>query len=165
MALREYADDEYEPLRRSERAVAGNTERAEVQSVSIVDTTAEFTVGFDWKPGTERIGYDLDAERDVMELKSVAEAAGSDYDQLPYLERETIPVVYLDDRWVPAAALPDGGPAALADTSPAVPSLADRAYDRLSDWSDGITAQSVVLAVVLGKKLLVVSALIYLLVT
>lgn len=165
MALREYTDDEYETLQRSEREIAGNTEQAEVTNVSVVDNTAELTFGFDWKPGHESVTYDLDSERDVMELKSVAETVGYDYDQLPYLEGETIPVVYLDDGWVPAAALPDGGPAALGETSPAVPSLADRAYGTLSDWTDEITAQSVVLGVIVVKKLLIVSALVYLLVT
>lgn len=165
MALREYTDDEYETLQRSEREIAGNRERATVTDVTVGDDTAQLAFDFDWKPESESVRFDLDSEREVMELKSVAAAAGYEYDQLPYLEDETIPVVYVDDRWVPAAALPDGGPAALSGTPPAVPSLADRAYRRLSDWLDDLTARSVVLGVIVLKKLLIVSALVYLLVT
>lgn len=165
MALQEYTDDEYETLQRSEREIAGNRESAAFTAVTIVDDTARLTLGFDWKPGEESITYDLDSERDVMELKSVAAAAGYEYDQLPYLEGESVDVVYLDERWTPAAALPDGGPHALTDQSRAGPSLVDSTYRRLSDWFDDVTAQSVVLTVIVVKKLLIVSALVYLMVS
>ncbi|WP_123538253.1 hypothetical protein [Halosimplex salinum] len=165
MALREYTDDEYETLQRSEREIAGNRERATVTDVTVGDDTARLAFGFDWKPESESVTFDLDRERDVMELQSVAAAAGYEYDQLPYLEDEPITVAYLDGRWVPAAALPDGGPASLSDASPTAPSLTDRTRRRASEWLDDLTVQSVVLGVIVTKKLLIVSALVYLIVT
>ncbi|QLH81782.1 hypothetical protein [Halosimplex pelagicum] len=160
MALREYTDGEYERLQRSERELTGNRERAEITDVAVVDDTARLTFGFEWTPEPDSVSYDLDDARDVMELKAVAAAAGYEYDQLPYLEGETIPVVYLDDGWEPAAALPDGGPGSADDAARTGPSLVDSASRRLDD----ITAQSVVLGVIVVKKLLIASALVYLLV-
>ncbi|ELZ20322.1 hypothetical protein C475_21152 [Halosimplex carlsbadense 2-9-1] len=164
MALREYTDDEYERLQRSERELTGNRERAEITDVAVVDDTARLTFGFEWTPEPDSVSYDLDDARDVMELKSVAGAAGYEYDQLPYLEGETIPVVYLDDGWVPAAALPGGGPETAGERGRQGPSLVDSAYRRLADRLDDITARSVVLGVIVVKKLLIASALVYLLV-
>jgi len=165
MALREYTDDEYERLQRSERELTGNRERADVANVVVVDDTARLSFAFDWTPDRDSVSYDLDDPRDVMELRAVAAEAGYEYDQLPYLEGETIPVVYLDDGWVPAAALPDGGPGAEDGPVSQGPSLVDSAYRRLSDRVDDITARSVVLGVIVTKKLLIASALVYLLVT
>jgi hypothetical protein len=165
MALREYTDGEYERLQRSERELTGNRERAQITDVTVVDDTARLTLGFDWTAEPDSVSFDLDDDRDVVELRSVAEAAGYDYDQLPYLEGETIPVVYLDDGWVPAAALPGGGPEAADGPIRRGRSLVDSARRRLADRVDDLTAQSVVLGVILTKKLLLASALVYLIVT
>jgi hypothetical protein len=165
MALREYTDDEYERLQRSERELTGNREQADVTDVAVVDDTARLTFGFEWTPDSDAVSYDLDDARDVMELKAVAADAGYEYDQLFHLEGETIPVVYLEDGWVPAAALPDVGSGGANETGRQGPSLVDSAYRRLSERVDDITARSVVLGVIVTKKLLIVSALVYLLVT
>ncbi|WP_135363876.1 hypothetical protein [Halosimplex halophilum] len=164
MALREYTDDEYERLRRSERELTGNRERATVTDVAVGEDTARLTLGFEWTADSESVGYDLDDARDVMELKAVAADAGYGYDQLFHLEGETIPVVYLEDGWVPAAALPGGGPGGAGGAAQRSPSLADSAYRRLTDWVDDLTARSVVLGVIVTKKLLIASALVYLMV-
>ncbi len=100
----------------------------------------------------------------VKELKAVAADAGYEYDQLFHLEGETIPVVYLEDGWEPAAALPGGGPGTAGGAAQRSPSLADSAYRRLTDWVDDLTARSVVLGVIVTKKLLIASALVYLMV-
>lgn len=165
MALREYTDDEYERLRRSERELTGNRERADVTDVAVVDDTARLTLGFEWTSESDSVSYDLDDARDVVGLKAVAADAGYEYDQLFHLEGETIPVVYLDEGWVPAAALPGGGPGTAEEPTQQGPSLVDSAYRRLSDRVDDITARSVVLGVIVTKKLLIASALVYLLVT
>jgi hypothetical protein len=169
MAQREYTREEYETLQRSEREIAGNEEVAVVEDVFIGDDLVRLSLRFDWKRDTEAVEFVLDRERDVLELQSVTGALGYEYDQLPHVEGERLPVVYLDGGWVPAAALPDSGPARLTETGTATPdsgpSLAAWAARTLGGWVDDITAKKVVLGVIITKKLLIASALVYLLVT
>ena len=65
MALREYTDGEYERLQRSERELTGNHERATITDVSVVDSSARLTFGFDWTAEPSSVSYDLDDDRDV----------------------------------------------------------------------------------------------------
>lgn len=165
MAETEYTHEEFETLQRSEREIAGNEEVAVVEDVSVVEDVARLSLAFDWKDGMESVAFDLDRERDVMELKSVTSALGYEYDQLPYIEGERLPVVYLDDGWVPTPALPDDGPAQLTEAPDPRPSLSAWAARTMSGWVDDITARKVVLGVIVAKKLLIALALVYLLVT
>lgn len=165
MELQEYTDDEYETLRTSEREIAGNEEVVAIDDVVVGGDEVRIALAFDWTDDRETIAFDLDRERDVMELKTLAGALGYEYDQLPYLEGETVTAVYLDGQWVPAPTLPDAGPATLSDASADGPNAAVGAYKRLRCRLGEVTAKQAVLAVVLGKKLLIVGALVYLIVT
>ncbi|WP_436931109.1 hypothetical protein [Halosimplex halobium] len=70
MALREYTDDDYERLQRSERELTGNRERATVTDVVVGEDTARLTLGFEWTADSESVSYDLDDARDVIQTDS-----------------------------------------------------------------------------------------------
>ena len=164
MGASEYTDDEYETLQTSKREIAGNEEPATIADVTVGATTARLRLEFDWKDDGETVAFDLDSERDVMELKTLARGLGYDYDHLPYLEGETITAVYLDGEWVPAATLPDAGPDALGDTSTGRRNPLARAYKGVTSRVDGVSGHQLLTAVIVVKKLLVAAAIVYLLV-
>lgn len=164
MGVSDYTDDEYETLQTSKREIAGNEEPAQIDDVYVGSDTARLHLQFDWTDDGETVEFDLDSEREVMELKTLARNLGYDYDHLPYLEGETVTAVYLDDGWVPAATLPDAGPDVLGDTSAGQQSRVSRAYKRATARFDGFSTQQLLLAVIALKKLLIAGAIVYLLV-
>jgi hypothetical protein len=165
MSTEAYTTDEYRTLQRRRREVAGNEERATVDDVTLTDTEATIRLDFEWSESSERLTFDLTSERDVLAVESLAEAAGYEFDHLPYLEGETVGVTYLDGEWVPTATLPTPTDSDVFGGDPATgPSLAERATRWLDARLDGIEARQVVLGVIVLKKLLIASALVYLLI-
>lgn len=165
MSTETYTTDEYQTLQQRRREVAGNEETATVDDVTLTDSTATLRLGFEWGETTEELQFDLTSERDVLALETLAETAGYDFDHLPYLEDERIGVTYLDGEWVPTATLPTPGHSDVFDDgSPAVPGLAERATRWLDARIEGIEAKQVVLGAIVIKKLLIASALVYLLI-
>lgn len=164
MGASEYTDDEYETLQTSKREIAGNEEPARIVDVRVGASTARLKLEFDWKEGSEIAEFDLDSERDVMELKTLARGLGYDYDHLPYLEGETITAVYLDGEWVPAATLPDAEGDVLGDASTGRPDPLSRAYRVATRRVGDLSTNKLLIAVIVFKKLLIASAIVYLLV-
>jgi hypothetical protein len=167
MSTETYTTDEYQTLQRHRRQVAGNEEVATVSDVTLTDSTATLSLAVEWADSDERVSFDLTSERDVLALESLAEAAGYDFDHLPYLEDERVGITYLDGEWVPTATLPtprDSSAFGSDGTNRHVPGLAERATDWLDARVDSIEARDVVLGVIVLKKLLIVSALVYLLI-
>lgn len=164
MSTETYTTDEYQTLRQRRREIAGNEELATVGDVTLTDSTATLALSFEWADSDERVSFDLTSERDVLALESLAEAAGYDFDHLPYLEDERVGVTYLDGGWVPTATLPTPHDSdVFDDDGRRVPGLAERATRWLDARIEGIEARDVVLGVIVLKKLLIVSALVYLL--
>jgi hypothetical protein len=166
MSTETYTTDEYQTLQQHRREVAGNEESATVADVTLRDSTATLTLSFEWADTTDQRTFDLTSERDVLALESLAESAGYDFDHLPYLEDERIGVTYLDGEWVPTATLPTAHDSdVFADSGRTVPSLTERATNWLDDRLDTVEAKDVVLGVIVFKKLLIASALVYLLIS
>jgi hypothetical protein len=167
MSTEQLSADEFETLQASGREVAGNQELATVTSVTVGPDTARLELSFDWKRETDTASFDLDCEREVLQLKSLARGHGYAYDQLPYLEGEELAAVYLDGGWVPAATLPDVDANVLTETAtePSGPGPVARVHDGLQRRAEEVTSRDVVLAVVVLKKILIAGALVYLLLT
>lgn len=167
MSTEELSADEFETLQASGREVAGNQEPATVTSVHVGPDTATLELSFDWKRTTDTVSFDLDSEREVLGLKSLARAHGYEYDQLPYLEGEELTAVYLDGEWVPAATLPDVDANVLTDTAsaPEADGPLARAYDGLQRRAEELTSRDVIIGVVIAKKIVIATALVYLLLT
>lgn len=157
---------EYETLQASGREVAGNREAATVESVTVGEDTATVVLAFDWTAERERVTFDLDSERAVLGLKALARAHGYGFDQLPHLEGERITVVYLDGSWHPAETLPDVESNLLTETATDAvqPGPLTRTHRRTVERVEDLTGTDVILAVIVLKKLLVASAIIYLVV-
>lgn len=166
MSGTEYSAADYETLQASGREIAGNRERATVDEVTVGEGTAWLSLSFDWKRETATLEYDLDREREVLKLKSLAGSLGYDFDHLPYLEGETIPVVYLDGQWVPAATLPDVEANVLAGDGGASggPGLLARTYGSIGRRVENATQEELIVAAVVLKKLLIALAIVYVLV-
>lgn len=167
MASDELSTTEYETLQSSRREVAGNREQANVRDVNVSEETVSLQLGFDWTNETQSVAFDLDSEREVLGPKALAHSRGFRYDQLPSLEGEAITVIYLDGEWQPAATLPDVEANVLTETATVTgePGPLSRAYEELLARIEEITGKDVILAAIVLKKLLIASALVYLLVT
>lgn len=167
MSTETLTTDDYRTLQQRRREVAGNEERATVREVTLTDATATLRLGFAWADADERVSFDLHSERDVLALESLAAAAGYDFDHLPYLEGETVAVTYLDGEWVPTATLPTATESDVFGDDDGLPGvgLAERLAHGVSDRVERLDAQQVVLGVIVFKKLLIVSTLVYLLLT
>lgn len=167
MATDDFTATEYETLQSSRREVAGNREQATVRDVDVGETTVRLELGFDWTSDGQTVTFDLDSEREVLGLKALARSRGYDYDHLPYLEGEPVTVVYLDGEWQPAATLPDADANVLTDTATAAdePGPVTRAYEGLLGRAEELTSRDVIVAAVVIKKLLIATALVYLLLT
>ncbi|MEZ3116281.1 hypothetical protein RYH80_10210 [Halobaculum sp. MBLA0147] len=168
MSTETLTTDDYRTLQQRRREVAGNEERATVREVTLTDATARLRLGFAWADADEHVSFDLHSERDVLALESLAAAAGYDFDHLPYLEGETVAVTYLDGEWVPTATLPTATESDVFgddDDGLSGLDLAERLAHGVSDRVERLDAQQVVLGVIVFKKLLIVSTLVYLLLT
>jgi hypothetical protein len=165
MSTETYTTDEYRTLQQHRREVAGNEEWATVAEVTLTDSTATLSLSFEWADAPQQRTFDLTSERDVLALESLAESAGYDFDHLPYLEDERIGVTYLDGEWVPTATLPAPRDSDVFDDSGrSVPGITERATQWLDERIDAVEAKDVVLGVIVLKKLLIASALVYLLI-
>lgn len=94
---------EYEHLSTKKRERRGNTEVAAVRDVDVNIQEVVITVGFEWTADPIQFRYDLDSDRDVLKLESLADTHGFDFEQVEFLEGETIEVTYTGSRWVPTA--------------------------------------------------------------
>lgn len=167
MATEEPTATEFETLQSSGREVAGNQEPATVEDVSVGERTARIVLAFDWTTETETVEFDLDSEREVLELKSLARAHGYEFEQLHYLEGEEITAVYLDGRWLPAETVPDVDANVLTDSAPEIGGAGPiaRTHDALRERLEEVTSKDVVIAAIALKKILIAAALVYLLLT
>lgn len=155
---------EYEHLTTKKRQQQGNTELAEVTEVSVGTQTVVLTARFDWRGEEIRLRYDLDDDRDVLKLESLTESAGFDFEQVSFLEGESIEVTYTGREWVPSAQqahVEGGGPA--IETFRTELRLLARELARLPNVPRrGIRAartastQQTIIGVILFKKVLIV---------
>lgn len=162
---------EYERLRTKKKERRGNAERAEVRDVFVGERRVVLTVGFEWTTDTERLAYDLDSDRDVLELEALAESKGFDFEQVSFLEGETISVVYTGNEWVPEAHVEyvegegSAGRTFLTELRLLGRELArsPKALRRLVRASRTMTTKQLVIAVIIVKKLVIVALLAWLL--
>ncbi|UPV74826.1 hypothetical protein M0R89_01850 [Halorussus limi] len=156
---------EYERLRTKKKERRGNAERAEVRDVFVGERRVVLTVGFPWTTDTERLAYDLDADRDVLKLEALTEAKGFDFEQVSFLEGETLSVVYTGDEWVPEAQIDyvegegSAGATFLTELRLLGRELArsPKVVRRLVRLSRTMTTKQTVIAVILVKKLIIVA--------
>jgi len=158
---------EYEHLTTKKRERRGNTELAAVTDVSVGRETVVVTARFDWRADEVRFRYDIEDDRDVLQLESLTESAGFDFEQVAFLEGETIEVTYTGGEWVPsahAAHVEGGGSAAetfrtelrlLARELARLPNVPRRAVRAVRTAS----TQGTIVGVILVKKVLVVALL------
>lgn len=162
---------EFERLRTKKKQRQGNAERAEVRDVYVGERRVVLTVGFDWTTDTERLTYDLDDDRDVLKLEALAESKGYDFEQVSFLEGETLDVVYAGDRWVPEAHLAHAeGEGSASETLLTELRLLGRelarspsALRRLVRVSRTMTTKQLVIAVIIAKKIVIVALIAWLL--
>lgn len=162
---------EYERLRTRKKERQGNTERAEVRDVFVGPDSVVLTVGFEWTTDTERFAYDLDDDRDVLKLEALAETNGFDFEQVSFLEGETLEVVYTGSEWVPEAhvAYVEGEGSARETFATELQLLvrelarSPKVLRRLVRGSRTMTTKQLVIAVVVVKKLIIVALLAWLL--
>jgi hypothetical protein len=156
---------EYEHLRSKKKERQGNAERGTVRDVFVGERQVVLTVAFPWTTDTERFVYDLNADRDVLKLEALAESNGFDFEQVSFLEGETLSFVYTGDEWVPEAqmAYVEGEGSASATFLTELRLLArelarsPKFLRRLVRLSRTMTTKQAVIAVVLVKKLIIVA--------
>lgn len=162
---------EYEHLRTKRKERRGNVERAEVRTVFVGESQVVLTLAFEWTTDTERRVYDLDDDRDVLNLEALAESRGYAFEQLPFLEGETLDVRYVGGEWLPdahAGHVEGEGSARetfLTELRLLARELArsPKALRRVVRLSRTMSTKQLVLAVVIVKKLIVVALLVWLL--
>jgi hypothetical protein len=94
---------EYEHLAAKKRERQGNAELATVTDVAVGRERVVLTATFEWSPDPVRLAYDLDDDRDVLKLERLTETAGFDFEQVAFLEGESIELTYTGGEWVPSA--------------------------------------------------------------
>jgi hypothetical protein len=162
---------EYERLRTKKKERRGNAERAAVRDVFVGEDRVVLRVGFEWTSDTERLAYDLDSDRDVLELEALAESKGFEFEQVSFLEGEAISVVYTGDEWVPEAHVEfvegegSAGETFLTELRLLGRELArsPKALRRLVRVSRTMTTKQLVIGVIVVKKLIIVALLAWLL--
>jgi len=162
---------EYERLRTKKKERRGNAERAAVRDVFVGEDQVVLRVGFEWTTDAERLVYDLDSDRDVLELEALAESKGFEFEQVSFLEGETISVVYTSDEWVPEAHVEYvEGEGSASETFLTELHLLGRelarspkALRRLVRVSRTMTTKQLVIGVIVVKKLIIVALLAWLL--
>ncbi|WP_435175425.1 hypothetical protein [Halorussus sp. AFM4] len=156
---------EFERLRARKKERQGNAESAAVRDVTVGEDRVVLTLGFDWTADTDRLAYDLDDDRDVLRLEALAESRGFAFEQVSFLEGETLDVVYTGGEWVPEAHLAHAeGEGSVRETFRAELRLLGRelarlptALRRLVRVARTMTAKQAIIAVVLVKKLIVIA--------
>ncbi|UPW00793.1 hypothetical protein M0R88_01505 [Halorussus gelatinilyticus] len=156
---------EYEHLRSKKKERKGNAERATVRDVFVGERRVVLTVGFPWTTDTERFVYDLDSDRDVLKLEALAESKGFDFEQVSFLDGESLSVVYTGETWVPEAQIEyvegegSAGATFLTELRLLGRELArsPKFVRRLVRLSRTMTTKQLVIAVVLVKKLIVIA--------
>lgn len=168
----ETTPSEYEHLRTKKKERQGNAERASVRNVFVDESRVVLTLSFEWTTDAERLVYDLDDDREVLKLEALAESKGFAFEQLPFLEGETLTVVYTGSEWVPEAhvAHVEGEGSARETLLTELRLLArelarsPKALRRLVRTSQTLTTKQLVIAVIVVKKLVIVALLVWLLV-
>lgn len=163
---------EYEHLAAKKRERQGNAELATVTDVAVGRERVVLTATFEWSPDSVRLSYDLDDDRDVLKLERLAETAGFEFEQVTFLEGETIELTYTGGEWVPSAhrAEVEGQGSAvetfrtelqlLARELARAPNLPRRGIEAMRT----ATTRQLIIGVILAKKLLIASLLVWLLV-
>ncbi|AQL43627.1 hypothetical protein BV210_13370 [Halorientalis sp. IM1011] len=163
---------EYEHLAAKKRQRRGNAELATVTDVAVGRERVVLTATFEWAPDPVRLSYDLDADRDVLKLERLTETAGFDFEQVAFLEGESIELTYTGDEWVPSAhrAQIEGAGSAsetfrtelrlLTRELARAPNLPRRGIEAMRTAS----TRQLVVGVILVKKLLIAGLLVWLLV-
>ncbi|WP_238398163.1 hypothetical protein [Halorussus salinus] len=169
------ADDEaaaeYEHLRRKKKERKGNAEEATVRDVFVGESQVVLTVAFPWTTDTERLVYDLDSDRDVLKLEALAESKGFDFEQVSFLDGESLAVVYTGGEWVPKAQIEYvKGEGSASSTFLTELRLLGRELARspkfvrrLVRLSRTMTTKQAVIAVILVKKIIIVALVAWLL--
>lgn len=162
---RESGVSEYEHLRTKRKERRGNAERATVRSVFVGEDRVVITVEFPWTTDAERVEYDLDDDRDVLELEALAESKGFAFEQLGFLKDETLEMVYTGSEWIPNVqrAYADEGAAASKPSASATDSRTPESLRRLTRTVRTMTTTQLLVAVIIVKKLIIVAMLAWLL--
>ncbi|WP_226010963.1 hypothetical protein [Halomicrobium salinisoli] len=159
---------DYEHLRRKRKERRGTVERATVRDAWIGEDEVVLRLGFEWTTETARLTYDLNDDRDVCQLEALAESQGFDFEQVGHLESTGLEVVYTGDRWVPTAhesyVEGRGSPVEtfrtelrlLARELARSPAVLRGAVQRVRAMS----LQQTIIAVVLFKKLVILTAVV-----
>lgn len=172
---RESGASEYEHLRTKRKERRGNAERATVRDVLVGADRVVLALEFAWTTGAERVEYDLDDDRDVLELEALAESKGFAFEQLGFLEGETLEAVYTGSAWIPNVRRAYAGERAEAsepttsDTDlrpggpPTRPARIPESLRRLTQTARTMTTTQLLVAVIIVKKLIIVAMLAWLL--
>lgn len=97
---------EYERLRTKKHEREGTIIGATVGDVHVGESVVTLSLSFPWKVvATERVHYDLDDDRDLLELETLCETHGFSLEQVSHLEGATVEVTYTGSEWVPTAHL------------------------------------------------------------
>ncbi|WP_243700431.1 hypothetical protein [Halorussus pelagicus] len=156
---------EYERLRTKKKERTGNTEEATVRDVFVGESRVVLTAGFPWTTDTERLVYDLDSDRDVLKLEALAESKGFDFEQVSFLDGESLSVVYTCGEWVPEAQIEyvEGEGSASSTFLTELRLLgrelarSPKFLRRLVRLSRTMTTKQAVIAVILVKKLIILA--------
>jgi hypothetical protein len=91
----------FERLKTAEKQQSGNVETATIGGVTVAEDTVTLSLQFPWSTADERVSYDLTDDRDVCRLADIARSLGYQFDQVPALEGERLPVRYTERGWLP----------------------------------------------------------------
>lgn len=165
---RESGASEYEHLRTKRKERRGNAERATVRDVFVGADRVVLALEFAWTTDAERVEYDLDDDRDVLELEALAESKGFAFEQLGFLEGETLEAVYTGSAWIPNVrrAYADEQAEASEPSTSATDSRPARTLEslrRLTRTARTMTTTQLLVAVIIVKKLIIVVMLAWLL--
>lgn len=149
----------YERLKAAEKQRSGNLETARISDVDVTRDAVVLSLQFAWSTDSETLTYDLADERDVCRLVDIARSLGYEFDQLPALEGERLTVRYTERGWLPE---PDADPSADSSAGAESGSSLD-AVGSLAGRLRSLSTEQAVIGVILTKKLIIVSLLVYLL--
>jgi hypothetical protein len=163
--------EEYAHLRTKRAEREGNVEEAVVEDVFVGSDRVTLSLSFEWTDEGYRIRYDLDDDRDVLNLETLAEANGFEFEQVGHMEGVRIEVAYTGREWVPTAH-PNGveGQGSIAATFKTELRLLGKELARTPGLLRGgirgvrsLSTKQAIVAVVLVKKVAIVALLAYLL--
>ncbi|WP_158055820.1 hypothetical protein [Halorussus halophilus] len=163
--------NEYERLRTKKKERQGNTEQASVTDVFVGEDQVVLTVGFEWTSDTERFVYCLEDDRDVLKLETLADSKGFEFEQISFLEGESLAVVYTGNEWVPEAHVSYvDGEGSASETFRTELRLLVRELARtpgvlrkLVQVTRSMSTKQLVIAVILVKKIIIVALVAYML--